>query len=575
MARWPSKTSDGAPEKLSGILQGQTMRKINTDDHPEAYEQELADLITSLADRINAGERVELEKTCLQHPTFESDLRDLWGTIVVTRAAADEMASKSFTDESDIRIPGLEVPYDLGSYVLEEEIGRGGMGIVYRATRKSDDRTIAIKMILKGDFASQGERERFKAEAEAAARLNHRNIAPIYEIGEHEGLAFFCMKLIDGGTLTERLMSGPLHPRTAGKIMAEICSAVDYAHSQGVLHRDLKPSNILLDHSDKAYIVDFGLAKQASSNTSLTKSGAILGTPSYMSPEQAAGARGEVGAVSDVYSLGAILYHMLTGRPPFLGASPVDTLLMVLEQDPLVPRALNRRVDRKLEMIAMRCLQKPQDLRYQSAKNLTKDVQAFLNNKSISAREGRLVQVIANLFRETHHAEILENWGLIWMWHSLVLLIASLSTHFLWMLGNENRVHYWLMWTFGLGAWAVVFWFVRRTMGPVTFVERQVAHVWASAMCCVAFLFPLEAALNLEVLSLAPLLAVVAGMVFLIKAGILSGSFYFQAAVMFSTSVAMAKYPSWAMVIFGFASGACFFVSGWKYYRKRSARLLL
>jgi len=549
------------------------MQPSDSSAKSDRYEQDLANLITNLADRINSGDRVELEKTCHQHPAFERDLRDLWGTIAVTRAAADEMASKSFTGDAEPRIPGLEVPYDLGNYILEEEIGRGGMGIVYRAVRKSDQKTIAIKMILKGDFASPVERERFQAEAEAAARLTHRHIAPIYEIGEHEGLAFFCMKFIGGGTLTQRLLAGPLHPRKAGKIMAEICDAVQYAHSQGVLHRDLKPSNILLDDVGHAHIVDFGLAKQASSSASLTKSGAILGTPSYMSPEQAAGARGEVGVASDVYSLGAILYHMLTGRPPFLGASPVDTLLMVLEQDPLIPRALNRRVDRKLEMIAMRCLQKPQDLRYHSAMNLSKDVQAYLNNETVSAREGRIVQVVSNLFRETHHAEVLENWGLIWMWHSLVLLVASLATHFLWMLGDENRVHYWLMWTFGLGAWAVVFWFVRRTMGPVTFVERQIAHVWASAMCCVMFLFPLEAALRLDVLSLAPLLAVVAGMVFVIKAGILSGRFYIQAALMFATAIVMAKLPDAAMVLFGLAAAACFFSAGWKYYRRRQRAL--
>jgi len=161
----------------------------------------------------------------------------------------------------------------------------------------------------------------------------------------------------------------------------------------------------------------------------------------------------------------------------------------------------------------------------------------------------------------------------IWLWHSLVLLVASLATHFLWMMGDENRVHYWLMWTFGLGAWAVVFWFVRRTMGPVTFVERQVAHVWASAMCCVSFLFPLEAVLNLKVLSLAPLLAVVAAMVFVIKAGILSGRFYLQAALMFATAIVMAFYPQFAMVLFGMAAAVSFFTAGWKYYRRRKRAL--
>jgi len=525
------------------------------------YEQSLANLVTELADRTNAGEKVELEATCKKYPQFESDLRDLWGTIVVTRAAADEMATRSFSPESDIRIPGLEVPYDLGNYVLEEEIGRGGMGIVYRATRKADGVAIAIKMILKGDFASAVERERFQAEAEAAARLAHKNIAPIYEIGEHEGLAFFCMKLIDGGTLTEKLASGPLHARTAGVIMADLSDAISYAHSQGVLHRDLKPSNILLDSNGHAFVVDFGLAKQTSSHASLTRSGAILGTPAYMSPEQAAG--------SDIYSLGAILYNMLTGRPPFLGTSPVDTLLMVMEQDPIMPRVLNRRVDRRLEMIALRCLQKPQDLRYSSAQDLKHDLKAYLNDESISAREGRFMQVIGNVFRETHHAQVLENWGVIWMWHSLVLLIASLATNILALFRDDNRIHYWLMWTVGLGTWAVVFWFVRRTMGPVTFVERQIAHVWAAAMACVAFLFPLEAALGLEALSLAPLLGVIAAMVFLIKAGILSGTFYIQAVVMFGTAILMACFPQYAMMLFGFSSAACFFTAGWKYSRRR------
>ena len=223
---------------------------------------------------------------------------------------------------------------------------------------------------------------------------------------------------------------------------------------------------------------------------------------------------------------------------------------MVLEQDPIPPRALNRRADRSLELVSMRCLQKPQDLRYSSAGLLADDLTAYLNSQPISATEGRLGKMMANVFRETHHAEVLENWGMIWMWHSLVLLVASFATNFLFWQGDTLRWHYWMMWTLGLGTWAVVFWMLRRRMGPVTFVERQIAHVWASSMCCVVFLFPLESLLGLDVLALAPLLAVVAGMVFVIKAGILSGLFYFQAAAMFATAIFMALIPDFAMFLF-------------------------
>jgi serine/threonine-protein kinase len=535
-------------------------------------EQELANLLTRLADRVGGGEEINLEATCKKHPLFAKDLRELWGTLMVTQAIAVEQSDLGATTD-EFRMPGLELPFDLGDYLLETEIGRGGMGVVYQALRKSDQEAVAIKMILKGDFASDAERQRFRAEADAAGQLSHPNIVPIYEIGEFEGRAFFCMKLIEGQTLAARLLHGPIPSRRAGNFLAQISGAIEYAHSQGVLHRDLKPSNILIDDEGTAYVADFGLAKQHNSKASLTGSGAIIGTPSYMSPEQAAGARGQIGVASDVYSLGAILYHMLTGRPPFWGTSPVDTVLMVLEQDPIAPRTLNRRVDRRLEMISMRCLQKPQDLRYQTAGLLCDDVQAFLDDRVVSAREGRFAQIISNVFRETHHAEILENWGLIWIWHSLVLLVASLATEMLYWSGVEDRTPYWLMWTLGIGIWAIVFWFVRRRMGPVTFVERQIAHVWAAAMGIVAFLFPLEAALDLPVLTLAPMLGLVAAMVFLIKAGILSGSFYIQSVAMFITAIMMVVIPESAMCIFGCVSACCFFFSGLKYYRRKKSQL--
>jgi serine/threonine-protein kinase len=296
----------------------------------------------------------------------------------------------------------------------------------------------------------------------------------------------------------------------------------------------------------------------------------IIGTPSYMAPEQAAGARGEVGPASDVYSLGAILYHMLTGRPPFQASSPLDTVLLVLEQDPVPPRVVNPKADRDLEMIALRCLQKPADLRYTGADALADDLEAYLNDEPIAARSGRFVQVLSRLFRETHHATVLENWGLLWMWHSLVVLIACVLTNVMRSAGYEDRTYYIALWTFGLGTWAAVFWALRRRMGPVTFVERQIAHVWAGSVVAIGLLFFIEIALDMPPLTLSPVLALITGVLFVVKAGILSGSFYLQAATLFATAFVMAAIPKYAHYIFGTVTAACFFLPGWKYYRQRN-----
>jgi serine/threonine-protein kinase len=292
-----------------------------------------------------------------------------------------------------------------------------------------------------------------------------------------------------------------------------------------------------------------------------------------MAPEQAAGVRGQVGPWSDVYSLGSILYHALTGRPPFQAASAVDTVLVLLEQDVVPPRVINPKADRDLELIALRCLQKPANLRYSGAGQLAEDLDRYLKDEPIAARSGRFAQVFAQLIRETHHATVLENWGLLWMWHSLVLFVACALTNALHSLGYDQRWYYIVLWTLGLGAWAAVFWWLRRRMGPVTFVERQIAHVWAASMVAIALLFFVEILLDLPVLTLSPVLALIVGMVFMVKAGILSGSFYFQAAALFLTTPLMALFPRYSHLIFGAVSAACFFVPGLKYYRQRARRV--
>lgn len=538
----------------------------------------LANLLSEITDRQSEGEAVDIDEYCQRHPEIADELRKLFAAVVVTDVAGRESAfgPDSWKEQNSEADNLIECPYKFGEFELIEEIGRGGMGVVFKARHLRLNRMVALKMILQGELASPDDRQRFMAEANAAAKLQHDSIVSVYEVGQHEGKLYFCMEYISGRTLLQELATGPLLPRRATRILLQIAKGMAYAHQQGVLHRDLKPSNILISENGDVKITDFGLAKTFSSRQSIsidrmTMTGAVIGTPSYMSPEQAAGARGEIGPASDIYSLGSILYHMLTGRPPFQGASAMDTLMMVLDQDPITPRILNRNANRELEMIALRCLQKPPELRYQSGDELVSDLEAFLNDEPISARSGRLNHLIARMFRETHNAQILENWGLLWMWHSLVLLIASFATNILQLLKFEGVYQYPILWIVGLGTWAAVFWSMRRRMGPVTFVERQIAHVWAASMICVAGLFPIEMLMGLGPLELSPCLGLIAGMTFVIKGGILSGTFYIQAAALFATAILMAWIPLYSHFIFGVVSALCFFVPGLIYYRRKIA----
>ena len=336
----------------------------------------------------------------------------------------------------------------------------------------------------------------------------------------------------------------------------------------------MKPSNVLIDEEGQALVTDFGLAKRVQSagsrsSHSFTQTGAILGTPSYMSPEQAAGTRGILTPATDVYSLGAIFYEMLTGRPPFQAATHVDTILLVLEQEVVPPRLLNKKVDREAEMICLKCLQKPAELRYASAAGLADDLEAFLKGEPISARSSGIAYRFNRLLRETHHAPILENWGLLWMWHSLALLVLCSLTNWLYLEDVTSVFPYLGIWTLGLGTWAAIFWALRRLGGPITFVERQIAHVWVASTAGSISLFFVEMLMSLKVLTLSPVLAIFAGMVFLVKAGMLSGSFYLSAGACFVTAGLMAIFPRVGLFLFGFVSAACFFLHGLKYYRQR------
>jgi serine/threonine protein kinase/Tfp pilus assembly protein PilF len=275
---------------------------------------------------------------------------------------------------------------DLGDYELLQEIGRGGQGLVYRARQKSLNRTVALKVIGLGHWATEEHLKRFRLEAEAAASLEHPGIVPIHEVGERDGLCYFSMKLVEGGQLDEAARREPMPIRRAAELVAKVARTVHYAHEHGILHRDIKPGNILLDANGEPQLTDFGLARLVETESTVTRTKEVLGTPSYMAPEQAAGETTKVSSATDVYGLGAVLYQLLTSHPPFAGGTSYETIRLLLDTEPRQPRLWNRKIDRDLSTTCLKCLEKDPKRRYSSALALAEDLEHWLKHEPIRAR---------------------------------------------------------------------------------------------------------------------------------------------------------------------------------------------
>ena len=484
-----------------------------------------------------------------------------------------------------------------GDYRLLQEIARGGMGVVYEARQVSLNRVVAVKMILSGQLASKEDVQRFRAEAEAAANLDHPGIVPIFEVGEHEGQHYFSMGYVNGQSLAERLREGPVPSREAAELLKQVSDAVQYAHEHDVIHRDLKPANVLLasggreppDNSAESggpqpggsrpplagmspRITDFGLAKRLKGDSHLTGTGQVLGTPSYMSPEQAAGATDRIGPASDVYSLGAILYQMLTGRPPFQAETPLDIILQVLDSEPLPPRLLNPNVPRDLEAICMKCLEKDPERRYLSARDLRDELDRYLEGESIQASSINVLDRVTRALRQSRHEEHFRGWGLGLIAIGLVIFLAHAVIFVLERTWDNSLLVYWLPRTVMFAVLFLMLWRFRpHSVLPTNSAERLIWVVWIGYLLAVGVANVALSALENDSRALYAVRSILSGFGFLIMGGHVWGGGYLVGLVFMIAAPIMALYVDFASLAFGILWAAALLSFGLHYWRRGKA----
>jgi serine/threonine-protein kinase len=501
-----------------------------------------------------------------------------------------------------------EAPPRVPGYDILGELGRGGMGVVYKARQVALNRVVALKVILAGCHAGKEDLARFRLEAESVARLQHPGIVQVYDVGVHNGTPYLSLEFCGGGSLAARLTGTPLPPDEAAELVETVARAVHCAHEAGIVHRDLKPANVLLTFSRRSEsgagatpqpappserrlngatpkITDFGLAKVLDACTTavsaggsapaLTETGIVLGTPGYMAPEQASGHNKEVGAAADIYGLGAILYECITGRPPFVAATQFDTVLQVLHNEPLPPRMLNRRLDADLEKITLKCLQKkPQD-RYGSAEALADDLRRYRQGEPVTARSANLFERLQRELAHSQHDTFLRPWGVGLMLLGLLIFLAHLATSLLLWAHWPRLVSFWAPRCVLLALVVPLFLRFRpsASVWPTNAVERLIWAVWVGYLLTFLSLFWVMHVLNHDHLHIYGVATAVGGLAWFVMGGHVWGGCYVigLAFLLVAPAMALLAGSPWSPFCFGLLWSAALLVLGRRYWKRGQA----
>jgi serine/threonine-protein kinase len=524
------------------------------------------------------GRTASAEELCAERPDLLEEVRRQLRVLEAVYRVPRGSAPDGETRVAPSGQPPESRPPDPPGYQVLGELGRGGMGVVYKARQTALNRTVALKMVRAGGHAGAAERARFRGEAGAAARLSHPNIVQVYEVGEHQGCPYLAMEYVDGDSLAARTGGTPLPPRAAAELVRTLARAVHYAHERGVVHRDLKPANILLaaacglaglpakPQAATPKIADFGLAR-CLDEAGQTRTGDVLGTPSYMAPEQAEGRPRDVGPHTDVYALGAILYELLTGRPPFRGTSLLETLEQVRAQEPVPPRLLQPKVPRDLEVVCLKCLEKEPARRYSSAAELADDLEHFLQGEAIRARGSGVVEQLARLLMRSQGDAHFHAWGALLLALAPVPPLAQLPAFALAVAGRPVTAAA-LTGSLGTAAGIVVAlwwagWRLRPgSMAPPERLLRSMLVGQLMALTLLAVVHFRGPGAPAGMLAVYPFWAVSTGLVFFIMGGWAWGGSYLIGLAFFALSLLMPLRPEWSPLAMGGMLGAALAVLG-------------